>query len=88
MIELTRRSGETYFLNPLLIETVEATPDTVITLVTGKKLIVRESAADVVRRFNEAVRALGGGAATSAMLGKHASPPEAPQQERSGESTP
>lgn len=36
-------------VNADLIETVEATPDTVITLTTGHKLIVQESVDEVVR---------------------------------------
>lgn len=48
MIRVRRLSGEQYYLNPLLIETIEATPDTIITLITGKKLLVKESAQEVV----------------------------------------
>ena len=43
MIMVTRRNGSAFALNPDLIERVEATPDTVITLVSGNKLIVRDS---------------------------------------------
>ena len=35
MITVTRRNGTAFALNPDLIERVEATPDTVITLVSG-----------------------------------------------------
>ncbi|CAM3377321.1 flagellar FlbD family protein [Hydrogenibacillus schlegelii] len=80
MLELSRRSGERYYLNPLLIETVEATPDTVITLVTGKKLVVRESADEVVRRFVAAVRDLAPGGLFRA--------PTAGDPERGGASVP
>ncbi|MDQ0048061.1 flagellar FlbD family protein [Paenibacillus polymyxa] len=48
MIPLTRLNGSPMWLNALLIETVEETPDTYVTLVTGKRLIVLEKAADVV----------------------------------------
>ncbi len=47
MIELTKMNGKKFTVNCDLIETVEDTPDTVITLVTGKKLIVMESRQDV-----------------------------------------
>ncbi|SFR95864.1 flagellar FlbD family protein [Anaeromicropila populeti] len=47
MIELTKMSGQVFTLNCDLIETVEETPDTVITLMTGKKIIVKESRQDV-----------------------------------------
>ena len=43
MIEVTRMDGKKILLNPNLMETVEETPDTVITLTTGRKLIVKES---------------------------------------------
>ncbi|MBK7722280.1 MAG: flagellar FlbD family protein [Austwickia sp.] len=48
MITVTRRNGTTFALNPDLIERVEATPDTVVTLVSGTKYIVAESVQDIV----------------------------------------
>ena len=50
MIELTRFNGEQFVLNADLIETVEGTPDTVIRLLTGKKLVVKETVEEVVER--------------------------------------
>lgn len=47
MIELTRLNGGKFFLNITHIEIVEATPDTVITLINGKKLLVKEPAKDI-----------------------------------------
>lgn len=43
MISLTRLSGTTFLLNADLIERVDRTPDTVVTLVDGTKYIVAES---------------------------------------------
>ncbi len=43
MIYLTRLNGERFALNIDLIETMEETPDTIVTLTTGKKLLVKES---------------------------------------------
>ena len=43
MIDVTRMNGKQFTLNSDLIETIEETPDTVLTLTTGKKLIVKES---------------------------------------------
>lgn len=43
MIEVTRFDNSVLMINAELIETVEETPDTVITLTTGRKLIVKES---------------------------------------------
>ena len=43
MIDVTKLNGKELTINAELIETVEETPDTVITLTTGKKIIVKES---------------------------------------------
>lgn len=48
MITLTRLSGSVFVLNADLIERVDATPDTVVTLVDGKKYVVTESLAEIV----------------------------------------
>lgn len=47
MIELTRYNDSKFSLNAEIIEMVEETPDTVITLTTGKKIIVKESRQEV-----------------------------------------
>ncbi|MDF2722984.1 flagellar FlbD family protein [Paenibacillus flagellatus] len=48
MIPVTRLNGSKLTINALLIETIEETPDTLITLTTGKKFIVTEKVSDVV----------------------------------------
>ncbi len=48
MITLTRFSGSVFALNSDLIERVDSTPDTVITLVDGTKYIVTEGLQEVV----------------------------------------
>ena len=53
MIEVTKLNGESFFLNADLIEYVEATPDTIIALTTGKKYMVREGVKQVVERVME-----------------------------------
>ena len=50
MIELTRLNGHPIVVNAELIKFVEQNPDTVITLVTGDKLVVREATPEVMRR--------------------------------------
>jgi flagellar protein FlbD len=50
MIELTRLNGKSIVLNSDLIKTAEASPDTMLTLINGEKLIVREDIAEVVER--------------------------------------
>lgn len=47
MIEVTKLNGSKILINSDLIETVEETPDTVVTLTTGKKLLVKESRQEV-----------------------------------------
>ena len=43
MIDVTKMNGMNITINSDLIETMEDTPDTVITLTTGRKIIVKES---------------------------------------------
>ena len=50
MIRVTRRSGGEFVVNAELIKFVEGTPDTVLTLLSDEKLLVRESVEEVVRR--------------------------------------
>lgn len=47
MIEITKMNGQKVLVNPDLIELVEETPDTVMTLTTGRKIIIKESRQDV-----------------------------------------
>ena len=51
MIPVTRPDGSTLLLNPDRIETVEDTPDCVITMADGKKILVRESAIEIADKF-------------------------------------
>lgn len=48
MISLTRLSGTTFLLNADLVERVDCTPDTVVTLVDGTKYLVSESLDEVL----------------------------------------
>ena len=51
MIKLTKINGSEFYVNADLMEFMESTPDTIITLTTGKKLIVLESVEDVIDRI-------------------------------------
>jgi uncharacterized protein YlzI (FlbEa/FlbD family) len=55
MITLNRlgHSDEPFQLNPDMIVTVESTPDTVITLATGAKVVVAEAPADVAAAVHD-----------------------------------
>ncbi|WP_422657289.1 flagellar FlbD family protein [Paenibacillus sp. EC2-1] len=64
MISVTRLNGSQLWLNALLIEMVEETPDTYVTLTTGKRLIVLEKAAAVIASIQAYHRELGVNQAT------------------------
>ena len=53
MICLTRTNGAQFYLNPELIQTVEKTPDTIITLINNKKIIVKDTPQEIAERFIE-----------------------------------
>ena len=81
MITLTRLSGSVFALNSDLIERVDSTPDTVITLVDGTKYVVLEDLVEVVA----AVRAYRGGViAESARIAIEQELTELPAPERPG----
>jgi len=53
MIQLTRLNQSKITLNAIFIERIESTPDTVITLLSGKKLHVLESVDEVTKKVTE-----------------------------------
>lgn len=53
MISVTRFNDSTLIINADLIQTVEETPDTVITLTTGIKFIVKEKSKEIVDKVVE-----------------------------------
>ncbi len=61
MIQLTRINHVPLVLNADLIEHIEATPDTIISLTNGQKLVVLESIDDIVRRVIDFRRAISAG---------------------------
>ena len=48
MVRLSRFDGSEFYINADLIEIIEMTPDTVISLTNGRKFVVRQSADEVV----------------------------------------
>lgn len=58
MIKVTRFKGPEIILNADLIEFIEQTPDTVITLTNGQKLLVHEQPEEIVRRVLQYKRAI------------------------------
>ncbi|MDR5658262.1 flagellar FlbD family protein [Serpentinicella sp. ANB-PHB4] len=53
MIKLKRFNNTDFILNAELIQTVEETPDTMITLINGQKILVLENSDEVVNRIIE-----------------------------------
>ena len=60
MIALRRLNNEPIMVNPDLIELLEATPDTVVTLTSGNKLLVRDSMDEVREKIIEFKRRIHG----------------------------
>jgi flagellar protein FlbD len=58
MILLTRLDGQTIALNHALIVFAEATPDTVITMTSGQRLLVREKVSEVLERIKQFHRSI------------------------------
>jgi flagellar protein FlbD len=64
MIWLTRFDGTRFVVNSALIETAEATPDTVITLTNGHRFVVRETVEELCEQivhFRQRSHPLAGG---------------------------
>ena len=53
VIIITRTNGAKMYINAELIQSVEATPDTVITLAGNKKLVVKDTPQEIAERFIE-----------------------------------
>jgi flagellar protein FlbD len=47
MIRLTRLNGHVFVLNAEMIQEIEATPDTIVTLANGQKIMIREPVEEV-----------------------------------------
>lgn len=53
MIRVTKLNGDVFYVNPYEIEFLEETPDTVISLKTGKKVLVLEKADTIIGEIIE-----------------------------------
>ncbi|MCA9409917.1 MAG: flagellar FlbD family protein [Candidatus Omnitrophica bacterium] len=53
MIRVTRLNGKPFVINAEMIETIDVTPDTIITLVNGKKYLVTESFEAIIDKVVE-----------------------------------
>ena len=58
MIKLTRLNGQSMVINAEMIQRIEATPDTIITLTTGEQHIVRDSPHEIIARVTQYKQAI------------------------------
>ena len=58
-IQVTRLDGKIYWVNPHQIESMEENPDLTISLLSGKKVVVREKPDEVISRIVEYRRKIG-----------------------------
>jgi len=79
MIQLTRLNHIPMVLNSELIEHIEITPDTVITLTTGQKIVVLEPAHEVVERVVAFRRSIYQGVLNCPLVERREDPPAAPE---------
>jgi len=72
MIRLTGFDGHEVVINALLVEKIEAVPDTVVTLTTGNTFVIRESVDEVIERAVDYLRSLRaeGSAESAATVGQ------------------
>ena len=62
MIKVTKLNGKSYHLNAIYIELVESNPDTMVTMTTGSKYVVRESEQEVleaIHNYYKSIKVLG-----------------------------
>ncbi len=62
MIEVMRLDGTIYWVNPHMIESMESAPDLTLTMLSGKKIIVKNSPSEVIERITVYRRKIGGDA--------------------------
>ena len=51
MIEVNRLDGKSYWVNPHMIESMESNPDLTLTMLSGKKIVVKNSPEDVIEKI-------------------------------------
>ncbi|MFC4023144.1 flagellar FlbD family protein [Oceanobacillus longus] len=59
MINLKRLNGDSFMLNAVLIEQVQSLPDTTISLINGKKIVVKNEASEVTGMIAEYYQLIG-----------------------------
>jgi flagellar protein FlbD len=59
VIALKRINGSDIWLNPMLIESVERTPDSIVTLTNGHKYVIRESPEEIITKVQDFMKQVG-----------------------------
>lgn len=59
MIEVMRLDGKIYWVNPHMIESMESTPDLTLTMLSGRKIIVKNSPEDLIKKIIEYRKIIG-----------------------------
>jgi len=78
MIQLTRLNNQPLVVNSDLIKFVEHAPDTVLTLVTGEKVVVRETSDEVLQKITNFRRTILTGLVGDSPFMAAANPPACP----------
>jgi len=53
MIRVTRLNNQQFVVNADLVEFLESTPETIISMTTGRKIVIKESIDEVIERIGE-----------------------------------
>ena len=59
MIKVTRLDGKIYYLNPHMIESMETTPDLTVVMLSGKRVVLKDSPEEVIEKIIEYRRKIG-----------------------------
>ena len=51
MIEVMRLDGKSYWVNPHMIESMESNPDLTLTMLSGKKIIVKNTPSEIIDKI-------------------------------------
>lgn len=51
MVDVTRLDGQKYWINPHMIETMESTPDLTLTMLSGRKFVVKDSPEELINKI-------------------------------------
>jgi flagellar protein FlbD len=51
MIEVTRLDGRTYWINPHQIERIEKNPDVTLVMLSGQKLVIKNSPEEIIQKI-------------------------------------